>query len=364
MNLRNFTGRSIPLVFLLLLAGEMASACNVPVFRYALERWRVDRYRVVLFHRGPLAETDKDLIAPWVPGPDFDTHGFEFRAVDVEAITDPADRQLLASLGNSSLPTLVVQYPERLGVEPPIRTTPFNRAEVAALTDSPVRKELVRRLVEGQSAVWLLLECGDRDQDEAASELLHGELKRLERELKLPELTDDPADILQAGPPLRVAFSVLRVPRSEDEGLLIDMLLHSEDDLAERSVPLVFPVFGRGRALFPIVGAGITAANIDDYGAFLVGACSCEVKDLNPGFDLLLSANWDDLLIQHGMPVAAPAPPRSETPVLVPIPVGATHAEPIVRKDVNRTLPASGLGLIAACIVVVSVLVLVVLRSG
>src|SRR5947207_1747684 len=29
-------------------------ACNVPVFRYALERWPAANYEVVLFHRGPL----------------------------------------------------------------------------------------------------------------------------------------------------------------------------------------------------------------------------------------------------------------------------------------------------------------------
>ncbi len=30
------------------------SACSVPVFRYALERWNPDAYGVVLFHKGAL----------------------------------------------------------------------------------------------------------------------------------------------------------------------------------------------------------------------------------------------------------------------------------------------------------------------
>ncbi len=28
-----------------------ATACNVPVFRYALERWEADHYEIVVFHR-------------------------------------------------------------------------------------------------------------------------------------------------------------------------------------------------------------------------------------------------------------------------------------------------------------------------
>jgi hypothetical protein len=31
-----------------------AVACNIPVFRYALERWRADSYEAVLFYRGRL----------------------------------------------------------------------------------------------------------------------------------------------------------------------------------------------------------------------------------------------------------------------------------------------------------------------
>src|SRR5690606_34586936 len=34
----------------------MLWACNVPVFRYAMAYWEPDPFRVVLLHRGPLAE--------------------------------------------------------------------------------------------------------------------------------------------------------------------------------------------------------------------------------------------------------------------------------------------------------------------
>jgi hypothetical protein len=108
------------------------------------------------------------------------------------------------------------------------------------------------------------------------------------------------------------------------------MLIHSESDLAERTEPMVFPVYGRGRALWGLIGPGITASNIRDSASFLVGACSCEVKEQNPGFDLLLAADWDELLSQGGFKFTAAetklAPPPAEAE-LVPIPAGQTESE-------------------------------------
>src|SRR5258707_1791889 len=46
----------------LALAGE-ARACSVPVFRYALERWKPSPYPVHVFHRGPLSESQKATLA-------------------------------------------------------------------------------------------------------------------------------------------------------------------------------------------------------------------------------------------------------------------------------------------------------------
>src|SRR4051812_40753852 len=38
-----------------------SDACSVPVFRYALERWRPTPDEVHLFHKGPLSEADAKL---------------------------------------------------------------------------------------------------------------------------------------------------------------------------------------------------------------------------------------------------------------------------------------------------------------
>lgn len=308
-----------------LLAAVAAHACNVPVFRYALERWRADPYRIVVFHRGPLTDAEREILLPLEEQQDQGLTNVEVRRVDVNELKDPADEELFASLENPELPLLAVRYPEYLHIDAFAWKGPLSGESVAKLADSPVRQELIRRLVAGETAVWLFLESGDAEKDEPARKLLEKELKQLEQEVTLPELSSSPEDQLLAGVPLRVAFSLLRVSREDPaEQALIEMLLHSESDLAERSDPMVFPVFGRGRALLPLVGAGITAENIYDSGAFLVGPCSCQVKELNPGFDLLLTAEWDTLVSQEGTPIAAvasPAPP--EEAELVPIPSGA-----------------------------------------
>jgi hypothetical protein len=111
---------------------------------------------------------------------------------------------------------------------------------------------------------------------------------------------------------------------------------------------MVFPVFGRGRALLPLVGAGITEANITAAAGFLTGACSCEVKALNPGFDLLLPADWDNLLMLtgDGAYIAGELPSSAE-PEYVPIPSGSLTsaysggAIPAVVASPSPALPAA-----------------------
>ncbi len=56
--------RTRVVLLLLLIAGSstMAWACNVPVFRYALDHWRPDAYRAVILHHGPLTESSQQAV--------------------------------------------------------------------------------------------------------------------------------------------------------------------------------------------------------------------------------------------------------------------------------------------------------------
>src|SRR5438067_881495 len=40
-------------------ATDPASACNVPVFRYALEKWPAGKFEVFVFHKGSLTDDQK-----------------------------------------------------------------------------------------------------------------------------------------------------------------------------------------------------------------------------------------------------------------------------------------------------------------
>jgi hypothetical protein len=328
---------------------SLAWACNVPVFRFALERWRPDPYQVVLLHKGPLAPADLEALRPLEEQQERALANFALRTVDVDQIDKQTeegtvDAALVASLGEVKLPMIVVHYPAGLNIPKPVWTGSPTREAIAGLTDSPVRKELVRRLAEGQTAVWIVLECGQKERDDAAAALVEAEVKRLEQELKLPELTTAPEDAILADTPLKIAFSTIRLRRDDPvEAALVAMLIGSEPDLAERTGdPLVFPVFGRGRALWPLVGAGVTAKNIHDSAGFLVGACSCEVKELNPGFDLLLTADWDELLTSSGVPLSAVETKATAIPEiaeLVPIPAGAAPTPATTPTTVTTPAP-------------------------
>ena len=42
--------------------GMVAWACQIPVFRYGLERWEADTYEIVVLHEGPLDASQQRLV--------------------------------------------------------------------------------------------------------------------------------------------------------------------------------------------------------------------------------------------------------------------------------------------------------------
>jgi hypothetical protein len=97
-------------------------------------------------------------------------------------------------------------------------------------------------------------------------------------------------------------------------------LLNSESDLRDYKEPMAFPVFGRGRVLYAVVGQGISADTIRKASSFIAGPCSCQVKEQNPGFDLLLSCDWDELVGETF--ISEPIPEGDSEPKLLTIPAG------------------------------------------
>ena len=328
------------LLALLLLIPAVGAApertCNIPVFRYALERWAAAPYEVVAYHRGPLGEEGKAALNAL-------REGGANVAVDRIDVSESIPQKWKDVLEKAKLevPCMVAVFP---GTEIVAWSGPLTAEAAKKLTDSPARREIAKRLLQGDSSVWLMLDSGDKAKDDAAAASLGAELKKLEQSLKLPaHAPDDPP--LLSDVPVRIAFSVVRLAKSDPaEGPLVTMLQNSETGLEG---PVVYPIFGRGRALWAMAGKGLTSDNIAEAAMFLIGACSCEAKDLNPGLDLLFTADWENGLRE------APAPVPVPTPLLKPRPPEAAPA-PAPSRPADSTMYLWGALLVAGLAVAVT----------
>ena len=294
-----------PLAALLALCSpSITEACSVPVFRYALELWPPDEYEVVLFHKGPLTEEQKQLLDKIKPLKLENASVPNMRIHEVDLKADPDPRWV--KWWEENKPDkfdgawMAVFYPASTLKITPLWAGPFTEAALSKTFQSPARQQLAKRLQDGDSAVWILLECGNKEKDEATKKILEERLVHLGKTLKMPELKaqDVQAGYLSIRPEdLKLGFSLLTIPADDpDEKVFREILLNSEDDLKDFDEPIAFAVFGRGRAMPALVGKGINNAMIDDACTFLSGPCSCQVKRQNPGFDILTSVNWDELL--------------------------------------------------------------------
>jgi hypothetical protein len=221
---------------------------------------------------------------------------------------------------------LAVYYPQSAREIPDrlLRVAAFDDDSISQLFDSPLRQKVAERLAKGVSAVWIFAPSGDASKDEPAQRLLEQELARCQQLLVLPtleelELKDD--ESREAAGKMRIAFEIVTLERNDTkEHDLQSMLLKSESDLMGLDEPLAFPVFGRGRVLYALVGKGINREMIHNACQFMVGPCSCQVKAQNPGFDLLMSCDWEKTI--GGVKISDPLPEAPSEPVLLKIPPG------------------------------------------
>jgi len=298
-----------------LLTVAPAFACSVPVFRYALERWQPAKYDLVVYHRGPLARADGETV-----------HRFETAALraNVRVIDADLDAKLGPDLSavwdregkDAALPRLVLRYPDSGPQLASVWAGPLS-TDPETIFISPARRAIFDRLTAGHAAVVVLLLSGDPAADQAARSRLSTELSLIADRIDLPRPSDDGPQV-QSELPLWITFPVVEVARTPAEDPLVRLLLGSEDGLADVKGPIAFPVFGRGRALCSLHGKDLTnPAELKRCLEFLCNACSCQVKELNPGVDLLMSANWDVVFdAERGPParVVATSGPRAAEP--------------------------------------------------
>jgi hypothetical protein len=274
-------------------------ACSVPVFRYALQRWIPNSHLAVVFHRGPLSKDQlavcKKLTA------DAKQANLAVQTVDLNKDLGPWAPEFYTS---GDLPRIVLLKPPKgSGSSDPkswaadqmVWSAPVNKASAAAIIDSPVRRAISRHIMSGQSVVWVMLDSGDAKKDAAAARLTERLLAKVAGKLKIvkPKLTDVERAKSKL-PELRLAFSMIRVPRNHPkERVLVELLLSSGKGLRDAKGPILFPVIGRGRVMGSLVDKEISEDNLTQFAGALTGPCSCTLKARSASMlDLLISADW------------------------------------------------------------------------
>jgi len=286
--------RSILTVLGILIAGMSvdAQACNVPAFRYALERWPADPYQIIVYYQTAPQGKAFDLLQRGAAERD-GTANYSLRRVDV---TRPEGKAFAEQRKIAAYPWIEIFYPLQSQLRTLVWSGPLAADRIKGIVDSPGRSALAKRLLSGDVAVWILIKSGHEQKDRRASESLKIHLERASATLRIPETGTDPN-----GSPVEVTdyrtypvrFSLVEIARGDpDEALLVSALLKSEPDLEQEDEPVAFPVFGRGRALYALVGNGIEEKNIREACQSMLAWCSCEIKAQNPGTDLLISADW------------------------------------------------------------------------
>lgn len=267
------------------------AACNVPVFRYALERWSPD-YHVVTFNR-TVEAGGSELSAAVAPLNDAHHHANLYAETDLVSDFATDEPGLMAR----------VSWPESADAW---YEGPWNREVMAKVVDSPLRRRVADDLLAGKTAVWIVYEGTGEIETEAAAALITKRLDHLRTVVELPaqeEELDWGGGGGQGRPssqiPLQIDFAVHRLARDDTaEEMLIRQVEHLDPEFSASGRPMALVVFGRGRVI-PLFSEELTEATVDEVTLFLCGACSCQVKALNPGIDFLFSTNWEDAVFYY-----------------------------------------------------------------
>ena len=319
------------LPILIVASGFHAAACNIPVFRYALERWKPDACEVVVFYDGNLSSQHSELVETLNARSNENQGHANAKVIRVDVADDKdAERgdlwEGLKQNPDAELPHVLVRTKLGRGRFINHWHGTLEAASRYGLFQSPARTEIRDRLLAGHSVVWLLIGSADREKTDSARALAEGTFQTLEKKVKLPEGIGLPGSELYADVPLVLKFSLLEVdPNDPKEAFLVRLLTGLRMQAFEDEQPLLVPIFGRGRALEVIPARDMSARLMEELTLFLSGACSCQVKEQNPGFDLLIDADWEGELFgneENRPPDRSSQEGRNRDPVLVPIPSG------------------------------------------
>jgi hypothetical protein len=295
-------------------SGPVSWACNTPVYRYAMYNWPVAPYRVFYLHEGVPPKDDLAVNRLLEEAGRTDTPlNVKLEAVDVTAKERFAKLPEVVRKAWEGRPAKAKSLHAVFNTHgQAIYAGQLDPAAVKAMTDSPARRRLGALLEQGNAGVLVLMASTKADQTRKAEQAIDDVLRRVAAG-EIATAGNDPAADAPTGTKAgatgkggadddaatkdrrRLTVGRMTISRSDPaETWFVRSLLAVEDDLGQYAEePMVFAVYGRARAMPPFVGKGITGDNLAEGVAFLAGACSCVIKDENPGVDLLVRWNWD-----------------------------------------------------------------------
>jgi hypothetical protein len=335
----------------LVVAAPSVFACKLPLFRYALERWPADQYRIVAIIDGEADEQLREALTE-LDRLRQSRANVEVETIDLSQLSEQQLWQVEGLESEADVPLLQVFYPARNGRSRLCWSGELNADAVRWWRDSAIRRRIVTDLTSGVSAVWILVDGSDPQENDRLEAELRSAVTKAAEEIPMPDgviarqdagtyLGQHPSasmdDVLRCDIPLKIEFSVLRVASDAAEEAALLAMVRGWDDRSrtDSDRAFVFPVFGRGRMIEPLEAERFSEHSVLQACGNIVAQCSCTVKTLNPGIDLLLDANWqefmdDSVLVVDRQPAT--------TPDFVTIPTGAAATRPLgsVESATNR----------------------------
>jgi hypothetical protein len=236
---------------IILLAALISLACTTRVSEWVLLNALPNQYTLVYFHTGAVSESVKKQNQKLAEG--ISTANIQFKTVNRRGIAEP-------------------YY--GLYYEGRIFSTYKTVDDLKGLTSSPLREEVAAELMAGKLCVMLYLKTDNREKDEKGLNTLRSTIE---------------------SSPFAKIITVVELSRnSKEEHHFASLLLNVEDDLKDIQEPMLFGIFGRFKALEPLLGRGISEENIKLMIDYFTAECSCLIKDDLPGTDILSLDQWEN----------------------------------------------------------------------
>lgn len=319
-------------------------ACTIPVFRFALDRWDSDKFELLLPASLAADSAVADLLRPLRAN---GTANLSIVTSEDPAITTPQLRS--------------ADFEDQK-----IWSGELNAASLAQIIDSPVRQQILTRILAGESVIWIIAH-DNSPEDLAEAERIEKRLRFLEQVASLPiQDPDDPDSQLGPGPALLLKFTTLRINRNDPtEAVFLKMLAGPTGDIDPATTSFAAAIFGRGRVLGACALDELDDVSMEESSMFLIGRCSCSVKDQIPGWDILLNVDWDKALSEADTPdTSAPSLETASPVTVLTLPSGtAPTTSHTLTSTTVEVMEISWLWLAAAGLVILTLIALLLRKK-